>query len=82
MLFNQFRLLTYFEESSNCAVNSPGTFSSVCIELDVESLAVNTLLQSHHVNDIEGGSSYASFHSAPQPSLQVLKCFNTARSSI
>jgi len=34
--------------------NNPGCYSSVCIELNIDGLAVNTLLQSHHVNDIEG----------------------------
>ncbi|XP_066584539.1 DNA polymerase epsilon catalytic subunit 1 isoform X2 [Prorops nasuta] len=64
------RLLTDFEESSNCAANNAGTYSSVCIELDIESLAVNTLLQYQHVNDIDGTSSFVAFHNVPQASLQ------------
>ncbi|CAD6231570.1 GSCOCG00001475001-RA-CDS [Cotesia congregata] len=64
------RLLTDFEESSSCAANKSGTFSSVCVELEVESLAINTLLQSNKVNDVDGTSSFVSFHVAPQASLQ------------
>lgn len=48
------RLLTDFDESSTSIANQPGCYSSVTIELDIDALAVNTLLQSHHVNDIEG----------------------------
>lgn len=29
----------------------------MCVELDIQSLAVNTILQSQHVNDMEGGAS-------------------------
>lgn len=48
------RLLTECEESSSVVTNNPGCYSTVCIELNIDGLAVNTLLQSHHVNDIEG----------------------------
>jgi len=48
------RLLTECEESTSVVTNNPGCYSSVCIELNIDGLAVNTLLQSHHVNDIEG----------------------------
>ncbi|XP_012276956.1 DNA polymerase epsilon catalytic subunit A [Orussus abietinus] len=64
------RLQIDFEEISICTTNSPGTYSSVCMELEIESLAINALLQSHHVNDIDGTSSFVAFHSAPQISLQ------------
>jgi DNA polymerase epsilon subunit 1 len=46
--------LTECEESTSVVTNNPGCYSSVCIELNIDGLAVNTLLQSHHVNDIEG----------------------------
>ena len=51
------RLMTEFEESSSVEVNVPGCYNTVCLELDIASLAVNTLMQSSHVNDIEGASS-------------------------
>ena len=31
-----------------------GAYRSVCVEIELDALAVNTLLQSHHVHDIEG----------------------------
>ncbi|XP_029670196.1 DNA polymerase epsilon catalytic subunit A isoform X1 [Formica exsecta] len=64
------RLLTDFEESSNCAANNPGTYSSVCVQLDVESLAVNALLQYHHIHDIDGTSTFVAFHNQQRPSVQ------------
>ena len=32
----------------------PGAYRSVCVEIELDALAVNTLLQSHHVTDVEG----------------------------
>ncbi|KOC70592.1 DNA polymerase epsilon catalytic subunit A [Habropoda laboriosa] len=66
------RLLTDFEESSHCAANNPGAYSSVCIELEIESLAVNTLLQYHHIHDIDGTSNFVAFHNQQLTSLQDL----------
>ncbi|XP_076662564.1 DNA polymerase epsilon catalytic subunit 1 [Halictus rubicundus] len=66
------RLLTDFEESSHCAANNPGTYSSVCIELEIDSLAVNTLLQYHHIHDIDGTSSFVAFHNQQMASVQEL----------
>ncbi|CAL7943087.1 unnamed protein product [Xylocopa violacea] len=64
------RLLTDFEESSHCAANNPGAYSSVCIELEIESLAVNTLLQYHHIHDIDGTSNFVAFHNQQSTSIQ------------
>ncbi|XP_011332677.2 DNA polymerase epsilon catalytic subunit A isoform X4 [Ooceraea biroi] len=64
------RLLTDFEESSSCAANNPGAYSSVCVQLDVESLAVNALLQYHHIHDVDGTSTFVAFHNQQRPSLQ------------
>ncbi|KMQ97138.1 dna polymerase epsilon catalytic subunit a [Lasius niger] len=64
------RLLTDFEESSSSAANNPGTYSSVCVQLDVESLAVNALLQYHHIHDIDGTSTFVAFHNQQRPSVQ------------
>ncbi|PNF35844.1 hypothetical protein B7P43_G09409 [Cryptotermes secundus] len=64
------RLLTECEENSSVVTNNPGCYSTVCIELNIDGLAVNTLLQSHHVNDIEGTSSSVSFDTIPQASLE------------
>ena len=48
------------------AVNNPGTYSSVCIELDVRNLAINTILTSSLINELEGSDSVA-FNPAAQP---------------
>ncbi|KAJ6441015.1 DNA polymerase epsilon catalytic subunit A [Purpureocillium lavendulum] len=39
------------------SVNNPGTFSSVCIDLDVRNLAINTILTSSLINELEGADS-------------------------
>ncbi|KAL1514239.1 hypothetical protein ABEB36_003526 [Hypothenemus hampei] len=57
------RLLAESQEGSSEMCNTPGCYSSVCVELDIDSLAINTLLQSHHVTDIEGTSNVTSFDS-------------------
>ncbi len=41
------------------AINKPGTYSSVCIELDVRNLAINTILTSSLINELEGSDSVA-----------------------
>ncbi|MCJ1477103.1 DNA polymerase epsilon catalytic subunit [Lambiella insularis] len=41
------------------AINNPGTYSSVCIELDVRNLAINTILTSSLINELEGSDSVA-----------------------
>ncbi|KAI4127234.1 MAG: hypothetical protein LQ338_003310 [Usnochroma carphineum] len=47
------------------AVNHPGTYSSVCIELDVRNLAINTILASSLINELEGADSVAFNPGAP-----------------
>lgn len=38
-------------------INNPGSYSSVCIEIDVRNLAINTILTSSLINDLEGSDS-------------------------
>jgi len=65
------RLVTEIEDSTTTLiVNNPGVYSNVCVEMDVDALAVTTLLQSHHVLDIEGTSSSIAFDT-PQTSLKA-----------
>ncbi|XP_068086023.1 DNA polymerase epsilon catalytic subunit 1 [Anabrus simplex] len=64
------RLLTEFEESSSIITNNPGCYSTFCVELDIDGLAITTLLQSHHVQDVEGTSSGVAFDTIPQASLE------------
>ncbi|CAH1796227.1 unnamed protein product [Owenia fusiformis] len=51
------RLMTEFEENTSLEINNEGCYSTICVELDLASIAVNTLLESGHVNDIEGASA-------------------------
>ncbi|KAJ3083395.1 hypothetical protein HDU99_010155 [Rhizoclosmatium hyalinum] len=44
------------DELVNPEINHPGTYSNVCVEIDLFNLAFNTVLQSSHVNEIEGSS--------------------------
>ncbi|XP_060536886.1 DNA polymerase epsilon catalytic subunit 1 [Cylas formicarius] len=55
------RLIAENQEGSSEVCNVPGWYSSVCVELDIDSLAINTLLQSHHVTDVEGTSNATAF---------------------
>ncbi|XP_044265120.1 DNA polymerase epsilon catalytic subunit 1 isoform X2 [Tribolium madens] len=69
---NDSRLLAENQEGSSEVCNIPGWYSSVCVELDIDSLAINTLLQSHHVTDIEGTSAATAFDAATATSLEDL----------
>ncbi|KAK9873901.1 hypothetical protein WA026_002253 [Henosepilachna vigintioctopunctata] len=69
---NNARLLAENQETSSEICNVPGWYSTICIELDIDSLAINTLLQAHHVTDIEGTTSVSAFDSAATPSLDDL----------
>lgn len=52
---------------------------AVCVELDIQNLAVNTILQSHHVNDMEGADSVGvSFDVIQQASLEDMITGNQA----
>ena len=35
-------------------INNPGTYSSVCVEVEIQNLAINTILTSSIINDLEG----------------------------
>ncbi|KAK3385312.1 hypothetical protein B0H63DRAFT_181526 [Podospora didyma] len=39
------------------SVNNPGTYASVCIDLEVRNLAINTILTSSLINELEGADS-------------------------
>ena len=41
------------------SINSPGAYSSVCVELEVRNLAINTILTSSLINELEGSESIA-----------------------
>lgn len=53
------------------------------MELDLQSLAVNTILQSQHVNDMEGGASLGvSFDVIQQASLEDMMSGNQGASAL
>ncbi|KAG9322756.1 hypothetical protein KVV02_007016 [Mortierella alpina] len=51
--------LSGFEELQDPNINLPGHYETVCLEMDMLHLAVNTLLQSSLINELEGGGSDA-----------------------
>lgn len=56
---------------------------AVCVELDLQNLAVNTILQSHHINDMEGADSVGiSFDVLQQASLEDMITGNQAASAL
>lgn len=56
---------------------------AVCVELDIQNLAVNTILQSHHINDKEGADSMGiSFDVIQQASLEDMITGNQAASTL
>lgn len=72
-----------FDDRATVEINSSGCYSTVCVELDIQNLAVNTILQSHHVNDMEGaGSMGISFDVIQQASLEDMVTGNQAASAL
>jgi len=67
------RLMTDMEEGRSVKLNCAGAYPTCCIELSLDGLAVNSVLQSHHINDYEGAAGTStSFDWAPQASLEEL----------
>jgi len=66
------RLLTEMEDGCSVVINQQGMYRNVCVELDIDALAVNTLLQSHAVHDLEGAAGAVAFDAAPQANLEEL----------
>ncbi|XP_023014693.2 DNA polymerase epsilon catalytic subunit 1 [Leptinotarsa decemlineata] len=75
---NDARLLAENQEASSEVCNEPGWYSMVCVELDIDSLAINTLLQSHHVTDIEGMSNITAFDASAVTSVDDMISGNQA----
>jgi DNA polymerase epsilon subunit 1 len=57
-------ILSRLEHVEMPSINNPGTYQSVCIDLSVRNLAVNTILASSLINEAEGSDSI-SFNPAP-----------------
>jgi DNA polymerase epsilon subunit 1 len=62
--FEKDSVLFQLEEVEIPIINNPGTYSSVCIDMNLQNLAVNTILVSSLINDAEGADSI-SFNPAP-----------------
>ncbi|XP_070548417.1 DNA polymerase epsilon catalytic subunit A-like isoform X2 [Ptychodera flava] len=73
------RLVMEFEETS-VQVNNAGFYPSVCVELDVASLAITTILQSHQINDMEGAATNIGFGAVPQTSIEDMVTSGTVNS--
>jgi DNA polymerase epsilon subunit 1 len=46
-------------------INNPGTYSSVCIDINLRNLAINTILSSSLINELEGADSVSFNPAAP-----------------
>ncbi|XP_039283003.1 DNA polymerase epsilon catalytic subunit 1 [Nilaparvata lugens] len=66
------RLQTEVQEMASLENNSSGCYTSVCIQLGIDSLAVNALLQAHHITELEGTTSTTSFDCMPQLSIEEM----------
>ncbi|XP_041470272.1 DNA polymerase epsilon catalytic subunit A-like isoform X2 [Lytechinus variegatus] len=64
------RLVTEFDESGGAELNQSGCYQTVCVDLDMANLAVNTLLQSHQVSELEGAAGSIAFDAIQQTSLE------------
>ena len=53
------QILNLMETVQMPAINNAGTYSSVCIELEVRNLTINTILTSSLINELEGSDAFA-----------------------
>lgn len=44
------------------SINNPGAYTSVCVDVSVQNLAINTILTSSIINDLEGSAESVSFN--------------------
>ena len=69
--YDDHRLMAELDDDVGLVINEPGNYSTVCVELNLKHLAVGSILQSGHINDIEGGvGGLASFDNVPMTSLE------------
>ncbi|KAF1988280.1 DUF1744-domain-containing protein [Aulographum hederae CBS 113979] len=58
-------ILSSLETVEMPSINNPGTYSSVCIDINVRNLAINTVLASSLINEAEGSDSVSFNPAAP-----------------
>lgn len=46
------------------SINNPGAYTSVCVDVSVQNLAINTILTSSIINDLEGSADSVAFNPA------------------
>ncbi|KIX02214.1 DNA polymerase epsilon catalytic subunit A [Rhinocladiella mackenziei CBS 650.93] len=46
------------------SINNPGAYTSVCVDVSVQNLAINTILTSSIINDLEGSAESVAFNPA------------------
>lgn len=46
------------------SINNPGVYTSVCVDVSVQNLAINTILTSSIINDLEGSAESVAFNPA------------------
>lgn len=46
------------------SINNPGAYTSVCVDVSVQNLAINTILTSSIINDLEGSTDAVAFNPA------------------
>ena len=65
-------------ERKGAELNYPGLYPSVCVEVNVDGLAVSAVLKAPHINDFEGASGTSiSLDHTPQVHLcnmSVIRC--------
>jgi len=66
------RLQTDQDEGFGLVINNEGFYKNVCVELDLDAVAVNTLLQSQSILDLEGTAGAIAFDAAPQANLEEM----------
>ncbi|QDS71531.1 DNA polymerase epsilon catalytic subunit [Venturia effusa] len=58
-------VITPLETVEMTSINNPGTYQSVCIDLSIRNLAINTILASSLINEAEGSESVSFNPAAP-----------------
>ncbi|XP_076350234.1 DNA polymerase epsilon catalytic subunit 1 isoform X2 [Tachypleus tridentatus] len=76
------RLLAETESKTVVEVKNQGAHSTVCVELDIESLAVTTVLQAQQITELEGVNASIAFDTAPTVSLEEMMGGHTSASSL
>lgn len=64
------RLQSLQDDTLGCVVSHEGLYRQLSAELDIDALAVNTLLQSQAIQELDGTAGAVAFDAAPQLNLE------------